>query len=106
MAYLLGIKLLKNKALFFALRDIFGIGLFCQKLICRCLGFCINFKTSGLSKIQINKILRFIGLNNFILETNLRKFKALAIKKLVDLTLFKGLKFNKPFSKNRLLGYS
>ena len=77
MLYLFESEFPKNKSVFISFMQIFGVGKFNSILICKQLGFCINFKTKNLSKEQINKIIKIFEHLNLQIANELKKIKAL-----------------------------
>jgi len=97
MTYLLESKLPENKSIFFALRYIFGIGKSRSVTICKKLGFAPNLKVKDLSNEQVMKILKISESLNFLLASNLRRVKLLAIQRLVSIRSYRGLRRKKGF---------
>jgi small subunit ribosomal protein S13 len=95
MVYLLDSELPENKSIFFALTSIFGIGKFNSHIICKKLGFSINFKIKNLSKEQIQTLVATIESLNLILVADLKKIKSLNIKKLVTIKSYRGLRLKR-----------
>ena len=92
MIYLFESKLNENMSIFFALRQIYGIGKNNSSLICKKLGFSINLKVKTLSKKQIASILNLIDSLNLMVASDLKKFKILITKNLVSIKSYKGLR--------------
>jgi small subunit ribosomal protein S13 len=92
MIYLFEAELPDNMSIFFALNRIYGLGKTRSFLICKKLGFSINLKIKHLSKEQINEILNIIEDLNFILASDLKKFKALVTKNLIEIKSYRGLR--------------
>ena len=90
MIYLFDSKLSEQKSIFFALIKIYGIGKNIAFLLCKKLGFSLNFKVKHLSKNQINKILKIIDTLNLILSQELKKLKLSVLKTLVSIQTYKG----------------
>jgi len=92
MTYLFDSKLSENLSIFFALKQIYGIGKNNSSLICKKLGFSINLKVKNLSKNQVTDILNIIDSLKLIIAADLKKFKKLIIKNLLDIKSYKGLR--------------
>jgi small subunit ribosomal protein S13 len=92
MVYILESKLPLNKSIFFALQYVYGIGKMRAFLICKKLGFSINFKVKDLSENQIIQILSVINSLNLILAHDLKKLKIGITKKLVSIKSYRGLR--------------
>lgn len=92
MVYLFETKLLENKSILFALINIFGIGKFRSFLICKKLGFSVNFKVKDLSSDQILKISKLIESSDFVITSELRKAKSFILKRLVSIKAYRGLR--------------
>ena len=94
MVYLFESELQENKTIIFALKKIYGIGTFRSILICKKLGFSKNLKINKLTKDQIIDLLKLIDLLNFILASDLKKLKFLAVKSLISIKSYRGLRRN------------
>ena len=81
----------------FALTDIYGIGGQTSKLICKKLGFSVNLKVKNLSEEQLKEIIEITKSLNLVLSGDLKKFKTLNLKKLVDIRSYRGLRRIKGF---------
>ena len=92
MIYLLETELPKNKSVFFALSNIYGIGKAQSFAICRKLGFSVNCKIIDLSHDQINELVKLIENSNLIVSNDLKKLQALLLKKLINIKAYKGLR--------------
>lgn len=95
MIYLFESELPENMSVLFALNRIYGIGNKSSSLICKKLGFSINFKVKNLSKDQITDILNIIESLNLIIASDLKKFKMLITKNLISIKSYKGLRKTK-----------
>lgn len=95
MIYLFESSLLHNKSIYFALTSVYGIGAKQSYFICKKLGFLINFKVKFLSEDQVNQIRRLCESLNLILANELKKVRLVAIKKLVFIKSYKGLRKKK-----------
>ena len=92
MLYLFESELPKNKSVFISLLRIFGIGKFNSILICKQLGFSLNFKAANLSKEQVNKILKIFEYLNLQVGGDLKKFETLNLKKQMFIKCYKGFR--------------
>jgi small subunit ribosomal protein S13 len=92
MLYLFESEFPKNKSIFISLSRVFGIGKFNSILICKQLGFSINFKTKNLSKEQVNKIIKIFEYLNLQVASDLKKLDTLTLKKQILIKCFKGLR--------------
>lgn len=92
MIYLFESNLPDNMSIFFALKRIYGIGKKSSYLICKKLGFSINFKVKNLSKDQITNILNLIESLNLVITSDLKKFKRLLINNLISIKSYRGLR--------------
>jgi len=92
MVYLFESELPNNKSICFALRRIFGLGGSNADLICKKLGFSKNFKVKQLTKEQIIDLTNLLESSNFILLSDLKKFKSLRFNHLVKIKSYRGLR--------------
>jgi len=92
MVYLFESNLPENKSVYLGLIHIYGIGKSRSLLICKNLGFSLNFKIKYLSKDQLNNLFKIIDLLNFELASNLKKIKLLNAKKLISIKCYRGLR--------------
>ena len=92
MIYIIETKLHDNKSVFFALKNIYGIGSTNSAMICKNLGFAANLKIKDLKKEQIKKIVRLVRESDLLITSDLIKFKNLILKKLVSIKSYRGLR--------------
>jgi len=92
MLYLFESEFPKNKSIFVSFMQVFGIGRFNSILICKQLGFCLNFKTKNLSKEQTNKIIKIFEHLNLKIASELKKIKTFIWKKQILIKCYKGLR--------------
>jgi small subunit ribosomal protein S13 len=92
MVYLLETKLHENKSIFFALKDVYGIGKSRAFNICKNLGFSENLKVKNLSEEQIKKLLNLVENSEILITSDLKKVKNLIIKNLVFIKSYRGLR--------------
>lgn len=90
MARIAGVNLPVNKHIVIALTYIFGIGLPTAKKICEKAKVESNTITKTLSEDQVEAIRKQVAA--YAVEGDLRREKALAIKRLVDLGCYRGLR--------------
>ena len=92
MLYILETNLSDRKSVFFALSDIHGIGKNTAFLICKKLGFSVNLKVKDLDPEQITAIVQLVDSLELLLNNELKKFKSLALKNLVVIKSYRGLR--------------
>ena len=85
-------ELPENKSIPIALLSVYGIGLQHSFSICKKLGFSPNLRIKNLTKKQVYKLIATIELSGISISTDLRKFRLLINKKLVDIKSYKGLR--------------
>ena len=92
MLYLLETNLPENKSVFFALTHVYGIGKNTAFQICKKLGFSINLKIKDLTQEQTVEIIQIIDSLDLTLNNELKKLKSLALKNLIDIKSYRGLR--------------
>lgn len=92
MIYILETKLSDNKPIFFALKNIYGVGSSKSLDICRKLGFSKNLKVKSLTEDQIKKLLKVVDTSDMLITSDLKKFKNLVLKNLVSTKSYRGLR--------------
>lgn len=92
MIYIFETELKNSKSIFFSLNKIYGLNLYQTTKICKTLGFSVNLKTSKLNNDQIIKIIKFIEDSNFCITNNLKKTQIFALKNLVNIKSYRGLR--------------
>jgi small subunit ribosomal protein S13 len=92
MVYLLESELPKNKSIFFALMNVYGIGKTNAELICKKLGFSKNLKVKELSKEQVNKLIILIESFDLELSSNLKRLNILVNQKLISIKSYRGIR--------------
>lgn len=90
MARIAGVNIPVNKHIEIALTYIFGIGRPRAKFICDEAKISGQTKTKDLTDDQVEIIRKLVA--NYTVEGDLRREKALAIKRLVDLGCYRGLR--------------
>lgn len=91
MARLAGVDLPRNKRMEIALTYIYGIGRTSAKAICKAAGFPDAMRTDELTDDQVVKLRSIID-GNYKVEGDLRREIGLAIKRLMDLGCYRGLR--------------
>lgn len=94
MARLLGVDLPRNKRVVVALTYIFGIGKSRAEDICGYAQIDDKLRTDSLSDEQIAKMRSYIE-QHFKVEGDLRREVGLAIKRLMDLNCYRGIRHRK-----------
>ncbi len=94
MARLSGVDLPRNKRVEVALTYIFGIGRTRAKTICKNAGISETLRTDALTDEQVAKIRGFIE-SNYKIEGDLRRDIGLFIKRLMDLSCYRGIRHRK-----------
>ena len=69
-----------------------GIGKNTAFLICKKLGFSLNLKVKNLNQEQIVELLQLVEMLNLPLNNELKKLKSMALKKLIGIKLYRGLR--------------
>ena len=95
MIYLFEVELSETKPIFFVLSSIYGIGKKYSFIICKKLGFSKNLKIQDLSKEQITKLILKIESLDLKLGSDLKKFKSLTFKRLLNIKSYRGLRKNR-----------
>ncbi len=95
MARIAGVDLPRNKRMEVALTYIYGIGTTTSKKICTNLGFDPAMRTDALTDIQIAKIRDYLEKNSISVEGDLRRDVGLSIKRLMDLSSYRGIRHRK-----------
>ena len=88
-------KLPENTSVYFSLNYIYGIGKSRAFLICKKLGFALNFKTKDLSSAQTFQILKLIETSNYVLASDLKRLNLLNKQKLISIKSYRGLRRKK-----------
>lgn len=94
MARLLGVDLPRNKRVEVALTYIYGIGRPRAKEICDFAGIPGKLRTDGLTDEHIAKMRAYIE-QHFKVEGDLRREIGMAIKRLMDLNCYRGIRHRK-----------
>ena len=91
MARISGVDLPKNKRILVALRKIYGVGPKISQEICEKAGFKESMRVHQLSDADIVS-LRAIIEKNYKVEGDKRRGKAMDIKRLMDLSCYRGIR--------------
>ena len=94
MARIAGINIPSGKRLPIALTYIYGIGRVRASTICQRAGIDVSLRVNQLSDDEVMKVREIID-KDFIVEGDLRREKAMNIKRLMDLGCYKGLRHRK-----------
>jgi len=92
MIYIFETELLNFKTVEFSLKKIYGLGNYQTNHICKKLGFTKNFKTNKLTNEQIFKLIKTIEETNLKITNELKKSQIYALKNLIDIKCYKGLR--------------
>lgn len=91
MARVAGVDLPKNKRVLIALRKIYGVGMKISYEICELAGFKSTLRVHELTNNDIAQ-LRAIIEKDYKVEGDKRREKAMAIKRLMDLSCYRGIR--------------
>ncbi len=91
MARIAGVNIPTNKRVMIALRYIHGIGPAKAKEICEKTGIADERRVSDLTDAEVLKIREAID-SDYVVEGDLRRERAVNIKRLMDLGLYRGLR--------------
>ena len=94
MARIAGVDLPKNKRLRIALRKIYGVGPKISQEICKSAGFKESLRVHELKDTDVVS-LRSILEKDYKVEGDKRRDKAMAIKRLMDLSCYRGIRHRK-----------
>ena len=90
MARIAGVNLPAQKHVWVGLQSIYGIGRTRSKLVCDAAGVTKTTKIRDLSEPEVERLRSEIG--KFIVEGDLRREVGMAIKRLMDMGSFRGLR--------------
>ena len=93
MARILGVDLPRNKAMKIAIKAIYGVGPVIGKLVLASAGVDFEKNSNDVSEEEINKIRT--ELDKFTLEGDLRREIGLNIKRLKDMSCYRGVRHKK-----------
>lgn len=94
MARVAGVDLQKNKRVLIALTQIYGVGFKTSREICKTAGFRDSLRVHELTSDNVVR-LRSIIEKNYKVEGDKRREKAMAIKRLMDLSCYRGIRHRK-----------
>lgn len=94
MARIAGVDLPRNKRMEIALTYIYGIGKAAAKKICESAGVDLHKKSDELNEVEVSKIREAID-KSFEVEGDLRRAVSMNIKRLVDLSCYRGVRHRK-----------
>ena len=95
MARISGVNIPDNKRAIISLSYIHGIGRHTAEEICREVGIDFTRRMKDLTEDEMNKIRKIIESNRFPIEGDLRRETSLAIKRLIDMQCYRGLRHRK-----------
>ena len=90
MARIAGVNLPAQKHVWVGLQSIYGIGRTRSKLVCDAAGVASNTKIRDLSEPEVERLRAEVG--KFVVEGDLRREIGMAIKRLMDLACYRGLR--------------
>jgi small subunit ribosomal protein S13 len=90
MVRILGNNLANKKKIYIALTSIYGIGLSTSKRILKQLEIDPNLKVADLTEINIAALRDILETEEFKLEGDLKRLISLNIKRLIDISSFRG----------------
>ena len=95
MARISGVDLPKNKRVEVALQYLYGVGRKRAQLICTELKFDPAMRTDSLTEVDIAKIRDLFEQKSIAVEGDLRREIGLSIKRLMDLSCYRGIRHRK-----------
>ena len=95
MARISGVNIPDNKRAIISLTYIHGIGRHTAEQICTEVGIDFSRRMKDLTEDEMNKIRKIIESNRFPIEGDLRRETSLAIKRLIDMQCYRGLRHRK-----------
>src|SRR5690606_24924405 len=90
MARIAGVNLPAQKHVWVGLQSIYGIGRTRSKLVCDAAGVPSNTKIRDLSEPEVERLRAEVG--KYVVEGDLRREVGMAIKRLMDLACYRGLR--------------
>src|SRR5690606_8288547 len=90
MARIAGVNLPAQKHVWVGLQSIYGIGRTRSKLVCQSAGVSSSTKIRDLSEPEVERLRAEVG--KFVIEGDLRREIGMAIKRLMDLACYRGLR--------------
>lgn len=95
MIQLLGVNLLKNKAIYISLTSIYGIGKSLSKKILNFLNINPYIKTLNILNDDFLNLKNLLESKKYILENDLKKFNKFNINRLININCYRGKRLKK-----------
>lgn len=95
MARISGVNIPDNKRAIISLTYIHGIGPHTAEQICTEAGIDFTRRVKDLTEDELNKVRKILESNRFPIEGDLRRETSLAIKRLIDMQCYRGLRHRK-----------
>lgn len=92
MLYLLESKITENKSIYYALREVFGLGKHKSAFICKKLGFSKVLQVKDLSRDQVSQVTKLIEALNIELGSKLKQLRLVVAKKLISIRSYRGIR--------------
>lgn len=92
MIYIFETEIKNSKSLLFSLKNVYGLGYFQAKFLCKKLGFSSNLKSSDLSNDQIIKLTKLVENSGLKITNELKKSQIFNLKMLIDIKSYSGLR--------------
>lgn len=92
MVRIVGVNLPKEKRFLVALTSVYGIGIESAKNMCLKLEIDLNLKTYQVSEDKISKLRSLIDKEGILLEGDLRRKISSDIKRLTDISCYRGIR--------------
>lgn len=92
MVRIVGVNLPKEKRFLIALTSVYGIGIASAKKMCLKLGVDFNLKAHQISEDKISKLRSLIDKEGILLEGDLRRKISSDIKRLTDISCYRGIR--------------
>lgn len=92
MIYIFETEINNSKSVLHSLKNIYGLGNYQIKYVCKNLGFSSNLKTSNLSNDQIIKLIKFIENSNLKISNELKKAQIFNLRRLVEIKCYSALR--------------
>ena len=92
MIQIYGATLNKKKQLSSALKGLAGLNTFRMINVCNQLGIGLDCKVLDVSQYHVLKLLRFLENNEILVEISLKRRNELAVKRLIDIKSYRGLR--------------
>ena len=92
MIHIYGATLNNKKQLSSALKGLVGLNTFRIINVCNELGLGLDCKVLDVSQYHVLKLLRFLENNEILVEISLKRRNELAVKRLIDIKSYRGLR--------------